>query len=72
MLAKLSQLLDASSSSFPIYPDPIVNKLAVTVYKYGGKHIKIKFVFHILVLFFLVVIVLEIFVIEQIVLIILY
>ena len=66
MLAELSTLLDTSLSCFPIYPDPIVNKPAVTVYKHDGKHVEIDGVFLVPVL---VVIVPEILVVKQIVLI---
>ncbi|KIK59965.1 hypothetical protein GYMLUDRAFT_43992 [Collybiopsis luxurians FD-317 M1] len=50
MLAELSTLLDTSLSRFPIYPDPIVNKLAVSVYEHGGQHVEIGIVFLVLVL----------------------
>lgn len=64
-LRNVSQTLAApwhQPLQLPIYPDLIVNKLTVTVYKHGGKHIEIDIVF-------LINIVPEIFIIEQIVLI---
>jgi hypothetical protein len=65
MSSKLSQLLDASLSHFPINSNPSVNNLANAVHEHSGKYIKINVVFLVLVL---AVIVPEILVVKQVVL----